>query len=294
MPKRASDLALDVGLQLVSAGILAVIIWGFNALAAIPNVPTWSLVVGATFATLTVAYGAGSVLHHRATVRSKKALDDLQTKNLDLNGQVSALTRSLIELRDVNRAVAEQLLTHIAPDAFSYVSRYVVALDKRDRIETEWLVRFPDTQPGHLFYVEEMSTYPVGETRCQCSADAGTFVMPVTIVDEPTWKKLAVYLAPPVTSAGRTVTVRHDWPDLWRDLRENGKDYIEVRAREGLKEARIQVMIPETLGKFEWEPTTDTRMRLSSHKSGAQQVLELFVPTPTPGLQYKAHLRRVP
>lgn len=43
------------------------------------------------------------------------------------------------------------------------------------------------------------------------------------------------------------------WPNLFKDLREKGIDYVERQGRRGLTASTVRVHIPLALGIFEWQ-----------------------------------------
>jgi hypothetical protein len=289
-----TDIVSDLIVSVVGGVLYAFLAWAFWAIVSRYNLPLWvNIALSAAVAIALIAV-VGYVWHTRAIKQVQSSLTRLQVANEGLTRELATTRDALYAVRETNRLVGEQLSSHIQPESLSYVTRYIVNPDGLDVIETDWHVAFPSGEAGCVFFIEEWSSFPVdGVIRCECqSPQPGTTAIPVILVDEPTHQKHAVYLAPLVGNGGRTVQVQHHWPNLWKGLRDRGSDYIEVSARKALKQAKIEVEISAQLGLFEWEPTTDQRIKLDVSTKGGRRILEMLVASPVHGENYKANIKK--
>jgi hypothetical protein len=284
----------DLSIELVGAALVALIGWAFFQLVDQLALPSWVVILLSVAVAFALMVGVGYIRRTRALRATQAHIQTLTAQISDLGKALAETRKSLYELRDTSRRVASQLVTGREPDGMSYVATYQVDPDGHDLIITDWTVAFAEGREGTVFFVEEWSSYPSPtKVACTCEPiDDESSVIPVEMEDEPAHQKVAVFLAPPVGPDGRQVRVRHSWPDLWKGLRENGRDYIEVSARPGLKAAKILIEIPTKLGAFEWEKNFDKNMKLGRSLKDGKQILELSVDVAIAGQHYIANLRK--
>jgi hypothetical protein len=282
------DVALDLGIELIGAFIVAGFTWAATIGADTLALPTWAIVV------VVLASGLGVVSLVTYVVRARQ-ISRMHAELSAAQRRATASIDGLGQLRDLHRRVAEQLAVGDVPAVLKHVTSYTVDPSGHDRIDSEWTIAFAATHQGHVFVTEDWSAYAAtGTVHYMCNSDSnpGTTVVPVLIVDEPTRKKTAIHLHPPVGTTQRQLVVQQTWPGLWKDLRERGADYLEMTARDGLQEGVMQVYIPDSLGNFEWLPSNTPGVVLTKGRTGAQQTLRMLISAPEAGRTYRADLRK--
>jgi hypothetical protein len=245
-------------------------------------IPLWVIVGGASLIGLVVVSGAAYINASRREQRLRQRETEL-----------AALQRSFVDMRELARSVAQ--LIKDEPDHSTREVFYTVDPKGDDRIESVWEVRYAAAHQGRVFITEDWSTYPtLGDVTCTCESEdpKGSSILPVLVVDEPTRKSLALYLDPQVGCTPRRLRLKQTWPDLWRDLRERGADYVEMTARPGLKRAETKIYIPQTIGRFRWKANANKAIKLSLDESGAQQTLTMLIEKPEAGQTYRADIEK--
>lgn len=269
----------------VAAGLSVAAVTALAAgIAAAPSAPfpVWIVIGMASAIGLIVVGGAAYINWTRREQRLRQSQTEL-----------ALAQKKVSEMRELNRTVA--LLIKEEPQQLTRDLAYTVDPNGADRIESTWQLAFAEPHQGRVFITEDWSTYPtIGEVTFTCeSEDSGnSSIVPVMVIDEPTRKSSALFLDPPVGNAPRLLRLKQTWPGLWKDLRENGADYVEMTARPGLKRAETRVYIPLTIGRFKWKPNANKAIKLTAADSGAQQTLTMLIEHPEPGQTYRADLEK--
>jgi len=247
------------------------------------DIPVWVLVGSAGFVGLVLISGAAYINLARREQRLRRTESDL-----------AALRGRVLAMRELDRTVA--LLIKEEPVQLTRELSYTIDPDGNDRIESVWQLHFGQPHQGRVFITEDWSTYPtVEEVTCQCESEdhGSSSVVPVPVIDEPTRKSWALFLDPPVGVTPRRIRLRQTWPNLWKDLREKGADYVELTARPGLQKAETRIYIPESVGRFRWKQNSNKAVKLTVAESGTQQVMTMLVEQPEAGQTYRADLEKL-
>jgi hypothetical protein len=273
MKARTQAVLIDLAIHVVGTGIVALIVWIATVAAERIRVPIAAIVVAAAVSALAVVATVAYLIHARQLQRVQEELNSTK-------GLAAASQSALRALREDGRRIAEQLERGDQWKQRKLVVSYTVDPKGADRIESVWTLAFVKGDQGRVFMIEDSSGQPISdEVTYTCSSDShtGSAVVPMLIVNEPTTKKVALHLYPPVGTTPRQIEVKQTWPDLWKDLRRTGADYYELTAREGLLEATVLVYIPLALGTFSWGQNLHPNVDLSTETLGVQQTLRMVV-----------------
>lgn len=279
----SSEFAKEVVVTLLASGFLAVVTWGVSYWTRTAQVPGWVSAIVMVALAFAVLGFVGFGIRSRALLIAKSKIQTLTALHAEAASQLRTI-------RESNRRIAEELVSCEVPLSITSTTTYTVGLDQTDRIDEEWIIA---TSPGRVFIVEYWNAYPSSTIEWRCESDGPeTDILAMQIVDEPVRKRMAIYLRPPVDNTPRKVSIHGAWPNLFKDLREIGADYIEREGRRGLTASTVRVHIPIALGRFEWNVNAHPKMQYSRTESGTQQTLEVVIQAPSVGDTYRADIKK--
>jgi hypothetical protein len=283
--KLSKDRWGDLAIHLIGAGIVGVIVWFASTAAERLHVSLVVVVIVATAVSISVVGLVFVVVQSRQLTRTQSKLGVLQ--------QTAAVAdKTLRDLRNAHVRIAEQLQVADEWTTREVVAAYTVDPGGNDRSETVCTLAFKGSDQGRVFTVED-STAPLTNREVVLTCDysaTGSIVIPVLVEDEPSSKKWAIHLHPPVGNTPRQLEIKQTWPGFWDDLRQTGADYYELTARPGLQKAQIIVYIPVSLGEFEWGPSPTPQVGLTRSVAGTQQTLTMTVSAPVAGQRYRVDI----
>lgn len=150
--RTSREILADLAISIVGGVLYALLAWAFWAIVSRFQVPLWvSIALSGGIAILLIGV-FGYVWHTRALKHVQSEMVRLQVANESLARDLTSARDALYLVRETNRLVGEQLSSHIQPEALSYATRYIVKADKRDLIDTEWSVAFPQGEAGCVFF----------------------------------------------------------------------------------------------------------------------------------------------
>ena len=285
MTKDKQELAADVAVNVVSSGIVAFIVWTATGVAGQTALPTWAVVMLTSVSVVAVALIIA--LFTRAQ-HQRRLESDLRTAT----DAAATAGREVNSLRSAHQSFADNLKSDDVATVLKNRISYTVDTGGNDVIEARWRLAYQEDHQGRVFTSEDWGPEPSGEVTCSCDPSIGSARV-VRVRDEPGRKDYVIHLHPPVGKVERQIEVRHVWPGLWNDLRKNGKDYVEVKARPGLQETELIIYLPLAMGDFEWETKSSSLVQLTTDKVGGQRELKMTIPRPKAGDTYRADLKRI-